>query len=35
MRSIIELSLKFRLMVVALAAGMLVLGISQLRNKSA
>src|ERR1700704_2975694 len=32
MRSIIELSLKFRLMVVALAAGMLVLGISQLRN---
>ena len=32
MRSIIESSLKFRLMAVALAAGMLVLGISQLRN---
>src|SRR3982074_688721 len=32
MRSIIELSLKCRLMVVALAAGMLVLGITQLRN---
>ena len=32
MRSIIDLSLKFRLMVVALAAGMLVLGITQLRN---
>jgi CzcA family heavy metal efflux pump len=31
MRWILELSLKFRLMVVALAAGILVLGISQLR----
>jgi CzcA family heavy metal efflux pump len=31
MRWILELSLKFRLMVVALAAGMLLLGISQLR----